>query len=537
MPLALQCPYSARGSFTELLHRLSILQYLDDVIFGAATARESLADAHMLINVLRRFGWLIHPTKCVGTSIAVQAFQALGTWVDLQSQTYSVPPATMHRILQAAAALATGPVTAPVRTVARLKGLISSTWVSTGIATRIRTRALAAVVDSRPPALGTSRAAVRRSWNALVFITAAACEEAQWWILHLPSLASSPIRPRPFDESVDGDIASDASDTGVGAFVMTRHGAVEASSFLRALATRAPAVLSLRALADYARRGLEFMCPLPLSLLDASSTLRELWGIAAFIAAVGPLLAGGRFRVFLDNLGCVLILGGVVPSFAVGGKVWGEFVSGGSPDPALQRLAVEIFDAQLRHWFTLQAVWRPRELNVRADYLSRVSAMLQHDYCLLPSLFRWLDERWGPYTIDRFASVDTCQPLAPPNSGRFCSQFFHPAAAWVDAFSLPWAGETNWLFPPVPYIAQTVAHLRASRALGTLVAPFAPWAPWLSCLRRGRNWAPWVTGVLRLGSPRSCLRIPPGAHSLFRGCELIAVRLDGRLPAPPLGSP
>jgi hypothetical protein len=28
-----------------------------------------------------------------------------------------------------------------------------------------------------------------------------------------------------------------------------------------------------------------------------------------------------------------------------------------------------------------------------------------HDYCLLPILFRWLDERWGPHSIDRFASL------------------------------------------------------------------------------------------------------------------------------------
>jgi hypothetical protein len=42
------------------------------------------------------------------------------------------------------------------------------------------------------------------------------------------------------------------------------------------------------------------------------------------------------------------ILGGVVPAFAVGGKRWGELVSGGSAVPALQRLAVaELHDLQL----------------------------------------------------------------------------------------------------------------------------------------------------------------------------------------------
>ena len=96
---------------------------------------------------------------------------------------------------------------------------------------------------------------------------------------------------------------------------------------------------------------------LPAALLCASSTLRELYGITAFIAAVTPLLRGGRFLVFLDSLGCVFILGGVVPEAAIGGLAWGEYVTGGSPDPELQRLALQLFEAQLAGGFSLQAVW------------------------------------------------------------------------------------------------------------------------------------------------------------------------------------
>ena len=58
-------------------------------------------------------------------------------------------------------------------------------------------------------------------------------------------------------------------------------------------------------------------------------------GIVAVIEAVVHLLSGGRHRVIMDNLGADFINCGVVPSFAVGGKAWGEFVSGGSPNPAL----------------------------------------------------------------------------------------------------------------------------------------------------------------------------------------------------------
>ena len=504
---------------------LDLLIYLDDLIFAAPTARDALRTAQTMIHVLRRFGWLIHPTKCTGVSEAIQVFRALGTVVDLATQLYSVPAETVDRILRAASALATGPPMAPVRVVARLKGLIGSTWVATGPATRVRTRAFDEVIESRPAALGRSRRAVRRSWAALVLVTAAAREEAEWWIRHLARLSGQPIRPRPFDASVDGDIASDASDSGVGAFLSATS---TPSCLFRTLLARAPQGMTRTMVASCLRRGIEFMAALPPHLLAASSTLRELWGVSTFIIAVAPLLRGGRFRVFMDNLGCVFILGGVVPPFAVGGKQWGEYVSGGSPDRALQRLALRLFEAQVQGGFTLQAVWVPRLENVRADFLSHASEARQHDYCLLPALFRWLDERWGPHTIDRFACPATCQPLAEPHTGRFCSAYFHPSAVWTDAFAAPWAGDNNWLFPPVPLIARTLAYLRASGARGTLVVPLGPWAPWRPLLRARGTWAADVTAAVLLGTAADCLALPPRYRSLFRTAPIYALRVDGR---------
>ncbi len=58
----------------------------------------------------------------------------------------------------------------------------------------------------------------------------------------------------------------------------------------------------------------------------------------------------------MDNLGCVFIMGGCVPSFATGSRVWGEFVLGGSPNPVLQRLAVHMLDLQIEHQFSLTFV-------------------------------------------------------------------------------------------------------------------------------------------------------------------------------------
>ena len=128
-------------------------------------------------------------------------------------------------------------------------------------------------------------------------------------------------------------------------------------------------------LVERARRGIEFMTAHPPGGLvrDDSSTLRELWGVLAFVMAAGSLLAGYT----MVTLGRVFMTGGAVPPFAVGGKRFGEFVSGGSPNPSPQALAVALLDAQIEGGFLLTFEWVPRELNVRPSAgrlpLARVS--------------------------------------------------------------------------------------------------------------------------------------------------------------------
>jgi hypothetical protein len=126
----------------------------------------------------------------------------------------------------------------------------------------------------------------------------------------------------------------------------------------------------------------------------------------------------------------------------------GEFVSGGSPNPYLQGLAVLILDLQYTHWFLLTFEWVPRDLNVCADFLSHALEFFQHSYRLCEECFAYLDWLRGPHSIDRFASAEDCQPLIAPNAGRFCSRFFHPDEEWTDALTIGWAGEKQLDFPP-----------------------------------------------------------------------------------------
>ena len=512
-----------------------LLVYLDDVVFGHADARGAVTSAQRMIHILQEFGWLIHPTKCVGTSVAAQTFSALGTLVNLLTQTYSVPPATVDRILSGITALLSGApaagvrsrVAVSVRAVSRVKGLITSTWVATGVATRVRTREMDRVIESRPT--GRSRRERREGWNALVPLTEECLAELHWWLGNLHRINGCRICLHPLAGLFDSVIESDASDTGVGAVILVEGLAAASSSIVTALLAMAAGRFTRRHVLRSALKGIEFMAALPEHLLSASSTLRELYGIELFISAIAHLLRGGRHRVVMDNLGCVFIMGGVVPPFAVGGKEWGEFVSGGSPNPDLQRIATKLLDLQVTHEFTLVFVWVPRDQNVRADYLSHVSEMRHHLYSLRADWFAYLDGLWGPHTVDRFATLDNCQPLGAPNTGRFCSQYFHPSAEWVDAFTVPWTGENNWVFPPTHMVGEAVAHLRTSGAVGTVIVPDAPWAPWWGSLRLGAHWAPDVTGVVPLGAPSDVLTVACEDRKLFKQIHvMLAVRLDHR---------
>ena len=62
----------------------------DDSTFAHATGRGAIQMAQLIIQILKWFGWLIHPTKCVDTTEAFQTFVTLGTQVNLAAQTFSV---------------------------------------------------------------------------------------------------------------------------------------------------------------------------------------------------------------------------------------------------------------------------------------------------------------------------------------------------------------------------------------------------------------------------------------------------------------
>lgn len=176
------------------------------------------------------------------------------------------------------------------------------------------------------------------------------------------------------------------------------------------------------------------------------------------------LLRGKIVKWFTDNQGITRIVGV------------------GSMKPELQQLALKIYSVCLKERVRLEVEWLPREENVVADGWSRVIDW--DDWSVKDWLFQKLNALWGPFSIDRFADDKNAKLT------RFNSKFWVPRTEQVDAFSVPWTGENNWLVPPPKMIIRTLKHLSTSRAKGTIIIPqwkAHPFWPFLEALSRDTN--------------------------------------------------
>ena len=131
----------------------------------------------------------------------------------------------------------------------------------------------------------------------------------------------------------------------------------------------------------------------------------------------------------------------------------------------LHAIAVQLYHHCFSRKIFLECQWIHRQHNKTVDSISRIVNL--DDWQLNPKLFQILDSKWGPHSLDRFASPYNTQ-LA-----RFNSRSWSPGAEAIDAFSLDWSQENNWLCPPfVCLITKVISDLRACSAQGTLIVPF-----------------------------------------------------------------
>ena len=96
------------------------------------------------------------------------------------------------------------------------------------------------------------------------------------------------------------------------------------------------------------------------------------------------------------------------------------------------------------------------------------------DWGVSQDFFNEIDRIWGPFTVDLFA-VNSNIKLS-----RFNSKFWCAGTSQVDGFAVSWQMEFNWLVPPISLISDVIKHVRASRAMATLIAPAWPSAFFLA---------------------------------------------------------
>ena len=114
------------------------------------------------------------------------------------------------------------------------------------------------------------------------------------------------------------------------------------------------------------------------------------------------------------------------------------------------------------------------EANVWADALSRERDT--EEWKLNPVVFNLLQRKYGPHTVDRFASHLSAQ------LPRYNSRWMDPQSEGVDALLRSWKGENNYVNPPWSLLDQVAQKLEECPVPCTVVAPHWPAKDWHVCL-------------------------------------------------------
>ena len=105
----------------------------------------------------------------------------------------------------------------------------------------------------------------------------------------------------------------------------------------------------------------------------------------------------------------------------------------------------------------------PREQNCQADEASRLED--PDNWGILPAIFMRVAQKWGPFTVDRFADNENTV------CARFNSKYHVPKTEAIDCFAENWALENNWVVPPIGLIGRTIRFMIANRFSGVLGVP------------------------------------------------------------------
>ncbi|VDH97547.1 Hypothetical predicted protein [Mytilus galloprovincialis] len=129
--------------------------------------------------------------------------------------------------------------------------------------------------------------------------------------------------------------------------------------------------------------------------------------------------------------------------------------------------------------------------------------------------FEFVDNLWGPHSIDRFANMENRKLL------RFNSLYWNPGSESIDSFTCNWHEENNWLVPPVALAAKVINHLVKCRPVGTLIVPKWSSSPfWPLLFEEGLHYKPYVEDVFEFLEANRIFVAGHNVNSIFAQGDL-----------------
>jgi len=263
----------------------------------------------------------------------------------------------------------------------------------------------------------------RESWDTHLELDQASVSDLQWWIQGLQGWDGRAISNRPPKHQM----STDASQTGWGAVLA---GNKEASGHWDN------------------------------QMSKQASNVREISAVLLGIMSFKDELKDSKVQILTDNVATAAYVN----------------YQGGTA-PTLDRIARSIWTVAVQNRIEIQARYLAGSKNTHADRLSRVN--VAYEWELHSSIYRKLDRKWGPHTIDRFASCHNRK------TELYNSRFLDPYTNGVDALAqTDWGEHNNWVNPPFRMIGEILDLLDHQQATATIVAPVWMAQAWYTRLVR-----------------------------------------------------
>ena len=135
----------------------------------------------------------------------------------------------------------------------------------------------------------------------------------------------------------------------------------------------------------------------------------------------------------------------------------------GSNVDELQDIAHEIYQITKRNYTNLTMYWIPRDLNTKADQLSK--KFDSDDWGINPVIIEKLANKYGNPSIDRFANSYNAK------CERYNSRWWCEGAEAINAFSQSWNHEFNLIVPPPRLILEALKKIYREKANALVIIP------------------------------------------------------------------